>query len=1054
MRRLGLLCSLVAFLSSPLLAQISTGGINGSVTDQGAGALTKAAVTVTNKATGGVRTTQTGTDGAFSVPSLQAGDYDVLIEAQGFQPTVTTVVVTTGTTTSVRIQLEVSSRVEAITVTGVSPMVDLESNRVQGLVDRQQIENLPLNGRSFLNLAALQPGVTVNLGNPAQFNSQFNVSVLGAPASRTAITVDGGNVRNPTEGGTSQNFSQEVVQEFQISTANFDLSTGIAGFGAINIVTRSGSNEFRGAGYSYYRDNNMAAYPSLVRNSLTDSPDFSRGQVGAVLGGPLKKDKFHFFASYEYTDQNGVYVVQPDLKSVAGFGTQAKAPYKGRQLSGRVDYRFNSRHTLFARYSHDGNTNSGPFSTPVPPSNFVSNKNYVDQQIVGITSILSTSLVNDFRFSHMYWRNRNEPAVCAGDPNSNCVGENGPEIFYLNSVNFSLGNNFNSPQGRDFHRFPLSDNLTWQKDSHQVKFGGEWERTDTIGYWGFFDPARVYLLSPEFLTSINPALPALFGLPDGIIHTQDDLKKLPVATFIMGVGDRSQPSYHPDAAKFNDRFHFYAQDSWRVRPTLTLNYGLGWEHETNVLNYDLQRPQFLAPLYGSDLGPPKKEYKNFTPAAGFAWTLGDVNPTVIRGGAGIFYDTQLGWWRLGERAVLGGSGRQFIGNAAVTNPATGQPFSTAFLNSLAYTYGAFLAQLPALEAQQNSKYPGTGDSPQILLSKQANSLGALYPHDFPTSRAKHVNVGVQHQLNNDMSVQADFVYRKADHQTPGGFFGAAVDYNRFNAIDGPVIPRCATTAQANDPAAQCSSGPINFWWPGATSEYKALLVRLDKRFSKRYQFTVSYALQSSQSIQDISQNLNNYFATYGPDAPRHNLALAGMVDLKGGFQVSVVSAFLSRAPIAPVINGYDNTGTNTSSTGYTPLLEILGKGYSGFLSKSELADLVQQYNTTYAGTLTPAGLAGISANQRYPTITLPSDYRLGDMFSSQDLRLTKTFGLPSQTQLRVIGEVFNIFNVSNLTNFNYNLVVPATFGKANQRVGQTFGSGGPRAFQIAVRFSF
>ena len=212
-----------------------------------------------------------------------------------------------------------------------------------------------------------------------------------------------------------------------------------------------------------------------------------------------------------------------------------------------------------------------------------------------------------------------------------------------------------------------------------------------------------------------------------------------------------------------------------------------------------------------------------------------------------------------------------------------------------------------------------------------------------------------------MSVQADFVYRKGEHQTPGGFFGASVDYNRFNAIGGPVIPVCATTAQANDPTAQCSAGPINFWWPGATSVYKALLVRLDKRFSSRYQFTVSYALQSSQSVLDVTQNLNDYFATYGPDAPHHNLGIGAMVDLKGGFQLSLVSSFLSRGPVAPTINGYDNTGTNTTSGGYTPLLEILGKGYAGFLSKSELADLVKQYNTTYAGTLTPAGLAGVPA---------------------------------------------------------------------------------------------
>ena len=1054
MRRFGFLCLLVLAFSGSLIAQAPTGTIAGAVTDQSGAVLPKATVTVTNKDTGASRVVQSGGDGTFSVPSLLPGAYDVLIEASGFQPTITPVELPTGATATVKITLQVSTRTEAVTVIGASTLVDLESNRVQGVVGRAQIENLPLNGRSFLNLAQLQPGVTVSIGNPAQFNAQFNVSVMGGPASRTAITMDGGNIRNPVEGGTGQNFSQEVVQEFQISTVNFDLSTGITAFGAINVVTRSGSNDFRGAGYTYYRDHNMGAYPSLARNSLTDDPDFARRQAGFVLGGPIRKDKVHFFGNFEYTNQNGVYVVQPDLASVAAFSTLAPAPYISKQASGRLDYRINNKHSLFARYSHDGNTNSGPFGTPVAPSNFVSNQNYVDQQLLGVTSILSNTLVNDLRISHMYWKNRNTPAGCEGDPSGNCVGLGGPEVFYLNSVNFQLGNNFNSPQGRDLHRYPISDNVTWQKESHQVKFGGEWEHVDAVGYWGFFDPARAYLLSPEFLAAINPVLPALFGLPDGKIKNQDDLKRLPVAAFIMGIGDRAQPSYKLENARGNDRFHFYVQDGWKVTPDFTLNYGLGWEHETNVLNFDLPKPSYLAPIYGSDLSATRKEYKNFTPAVGFAWSIGKDHPTVVRGGAGIFYDTQLGWWRLGERAVIGGSGRQFIGNAAVNNPLTGQPFSTAFLNSLAYNYGTFLAQLPALIAQQNAKYPGTGDQPQILLSKQANALGALYPHDFPTARASHFNGGFQRELTGSLVVQADVVYRKLLHGTPGGFFGASVDFNRFNAIDGPVIPRCATTAQANDPNAQCSSGPINFWWPGATSQYKALLVRLDKRFSNKYTFTSSYALQGSRSIGDVTQNLNDYFATYGPDLPRHNLTLSGMVDLPGKVQLSVLSTFLSRNPVAPVINGFDYTGTNFSSGGYSPLLGILGKGYSDFLSKDDLQNLVNQYNTTFAGTLTPAGRAGISAGQRYPAITLPADYQLGDIFSSQDVRVTKTFQLRDRVDLRLIGEVFNVLNTSNLTNFNYNLVVPTTFGKANQRVGQTFGSGGPRAFQLAVRLGF
>lgn len=1044
---------LVVMFSGPLLAQVPTGTIAGSVTDQVGAVLPDATVTVTNTETSAKRVVQTGPDGTFSVPALPAGSYEVLITLTGFQPVVSPATVTTGSTTTVRVTLDLSAQQEAVTVTGAATVVDLVSNRVQGVVTRPQIEALPLNGRSFMNLAALQPGVTVNPGNPAQFNAQFNVSVLGGPASRTAITVDGGSIRNPIEGGTGQNFSQEVVEEFQISTSNFDLSTGIAAFGAINIITRSGTNSLHGAGYLYQRDENMSAYPSLSRSTLTPDPEFSRRQGGAWLGGPIKRDTVHFFANYERTNQDGVYVVQPDLPSVARFGTLAPAPYVGNQASGRVDVRPGGRHALFVRYSLDRNTNSGPFGTPVPPSNFVSNRNQVHQTLFGLTTVFSPSLVNDFRISHMYWQNRNTPATCAGDVNGNCIGSGGPEIFMLNSVNFALGNNFNSPQGRDLHRVPISNHTTWLKGAHQVKFGGTWEPVDSVGYWGFFDPARVYLLSPEFLAGINPVLPALFGLPDRQIRSAADLRRLPVVAFILGIGDPAQPSFNKEDARRNDRFHVYVQDSWRATPSLTLNFGLGWQHETNVLNHDLPKPAYLAPIYGSDLSPTKKEYKNFSPAGGFAWSVGSGRPTVIRGGAGIFYDTQLGWWRLGERAVIGGSGRQFIQNAAVINPLTGQPFSTAFLNSLALNYGTFLAMMPALRAQQEAKYPGAGTDPQLLLSKQATALGALYPRDFPTVRANHFNVGLQRELTDSMLVQADFVYRRMLHGTPGGFFGSSVDFNAFNSVEGPVIPRC-TAAQANDPAAPCSSGPINFWWPGAKAEYTGVLVRADQRLSRGHQFSVAYAFQDSRSIRDISHDLNDYFSTYGPDSPRHNLTVSGVLELPWQIQLSLISSFQSREPVAPRINGVSNSGSDVSSGGFTPLLGVLGRGYADFLSRRELASLVDEYNSRIAGTLTPAGAAGVVPNQRYPRVTLPSDYDLGDVFSSQDLRVSKRFRFTGNVELRLIAEVFNIFNVSNLTNYSSNLLVPEAFGQANQRVGQTFGSGGPRAGQIAARVSF
>ncbi len=1042
-------------------AQVPTGALAGLVTDATGAVVPNAVVTLTNKETGATRTVESDSEGFYSAPSLPAGEYEVKVTAKGFSVFLRAATVLTGSTTTVNVSLQVGQTSEIVTVTGATAAaINYESHTVQGVVTRQQIDSLPLNGRSFLNLAQLEPGVTVQLGNPAQFNAQFNVSVLGGPASHTAITVDGGNVRNPVEGGTGQNFSQEVVQEFQLSSTNFDLSTGITAFGSINIVSRSGSNDFHGAGYFYFRDHNMAAYPSLGRTTITNDPFFARRQGGFSLSGPVKKDKLLFFFNLEYTNQFGVYVVQPDLASVAGFGTITPAPYRGKQLTGRVDYRYSDKHSLFIRYSHDGNRNTGPFTAAIPtlPSNHVSNKNWVDQYLLGITSVINPRVVNDLRFSYHYWQNRNIPAPCNGDINGFCVGAGGPEVFYLNSVNFALGNNFNSPQGRDLRRFPLSDNVTWSLGAHRLKFGGEWEHFDGTGYWGFFDPARVYLLSPEFLLSagVPAALFPALNLPL-TINTSADLQKLPVVTFLLGIGDRAQPSFHIENARSNERFHLYAQDTWRITPQFTLNYGLGWEHETNVLNYDLPKPALVAPIYGSDLSPTQKEYKNFEPAVGFAWSLGKNNSTVIRGGAGVFYDTQLGWWRLGERAVIGASGRQFIGNAAVINPRTGQPFTNQFLQAFPfpYRYGQFLVDLPALRAQQDAKFPGTGSQPQILLSKQANALGALYPREFPTTQAQHFNIGFQRELGNAFVVQADYVYRHMIHGTPGGFFGASVDFNHFNTIAGPVIPACSAT-QANDPNALCSNGPINFWWPGATSRYQALLVKADKRFSRRYQFTASYALQNSKSILDVTQDLNNFFATYGPDLPRHNLNISGSVDLPFGFQVSLLSAFLSHSPIAPTIGGVSNTGNlDSSNGGYASFLALMGREFSGFISKSELADLVSRYNSTIAGTLTPAGKLAPpapTAGQKYPAITLPASYDLGDDFSSQDVRVTKTFRFHERVDLRLIGEAFNIFNVSNLSNFNFNLAGP--FGKPSQRVGQTFGSGGPRAFQFAARLSF
>ena len=1036
MNRITAIALAIVSTATLLIAQATTGTISGTVSDESGGVVPNTKISITNKATGLGRELLSRPDGSFFAAALSAGEYDVRAEAAGFRAMLRGATVETGTTTTVNLQLQVGATKDVVSVEAAAANITYDSYAVQGVVSRKQIQDLPLNGRSFMALAQLEPGVIVTPSNPAQFNAQFNVSILGGPASHTAVSVDGANIRNPVEGGSGQNFSQEIVQEFQLSSVNFDLSTGLTAFGSINVVTRSGGNNLHGAAFFFFRDHNMSAYPSLNRNALTNDPYFARKQTGFWLSGPLKKDKLFFFGNFEYTNQTGVYVVQADLPSLAFFNSVSSAPYRGKQLGMKLDYHINEKHNAFFRYSHDGNTNAGPFGTPVPQSNFVSNSNWVDQFTLGITSVVSPSIVNDLRFSYWYWQNRNAPAPCAG-----CPGAGGPEIFFagISSNNIQLGNNFNSPQGRDLRRYPLTDSVTWQKGTHRLKFGGDFEFNRGTGYWGFFDPARAYLLSPETLGGLGGA--ASYGLTGGVVNSFADILKLPVATYLVGVGVRDQPApFQLDQARPNTRVHFYAQDTWRVTPKFTLNYGAGWVYESNLLNFDLKRPAFLTPLYGSNLEAPAKNYKNFSPALGFAWNVGKHDRTVIRGGSGIFYDTQLGWWRLGERASLGPNGRQYL--------TTSVPVVTA-AGVYRYTYGQFLNDLPSIIKQNNAVLPGTGTTPQIQIAKQAGALGALYPHDFPTLQAQHFNIGVQHKVGAGVVVTADFAFRHTIHQTPGGFFGASVDYNHFNAVTGPVIPKCPA-AQAYDPSAQCSNGPITFWYPGSNATYRAFLLKVDKRFAHHYQFTGSYALQNSKSVNNVSQNLFNYNSSYGPDLPRHNLNLSGIVETKWGIQMSLIASFVSRPPVQPFISGVDITGSDYTTGGVTILP---GMSYNQFLSTSDLSKLVDQYNTTYAGKPTPAATAGISPTQVYPKVTLPNHFHLGFPFQSEDLRITKAFRFKEKYEARFIGEGFNMFNVGNLTGAT-NLLTSPSFGQAQQRIGQTFGTGGPRAFQVALRLQF
>jgi hypothetical protein len=386
-------------------AQAPIGAIQGAVTDESGAIVNTATVTVINKATGLKRELKTENDGTFNAPALPAGVYEVRAQAAGFRQIVRDAEVVVGATTSVFLEMAVGAVTEVVNVASTAAQIEYDSHKIDGVIQRAQIESLPLNGRSFLQLAFLEPGVGVGTQSLAQYNAQFSVSVLGGSSSMTAITVDGGNVRNAINGGTAQNFSQEVVEEFQISSVNFDLSTGIAAGGSVNIVSRSGGNDFHGSGYFFFRDHNMAAYPALRRDPFNPDPFFARRQAGFWISGPIKKDKLYFFFNLENNNQDSVVTVQPPSPFFASLAGNYSSPYNSLQPSIKLDYRINEKNNFFLRYSHDGNNSFGPRGGANLPSNWLVNTNWADQGIAGLTSTLSSHLVNDFRFAYQFWSN-------------------------------------------------------------------------------------------------------------------------------------------------------------------------------------------------------------------------------------------------------------------------------------------------------------------------------------------------------------------------------------------------------------------------------------------------------------------------------------------------------------------------------------------------------------------------------------------------------------------------------------------------------------------------
>jgi hypothetical protein len=1128
-RTLGCLLAflLLASIGSPAFSQNATGAINGTVTDPSDALVVHAKVTTTNSDTGLSRSVVTGTQGTFRIDNLQPGEYQVKTEAQGFATQTQRIVVRVANATTSDFKLSIGQSNEVVEVTEGAALVSTTESTISTVFNRVQVDTLPLNGRSFLSIGMLDPGSVVqyNAGESTMlpvFNSSTRVAIASPFTGEVAnvqanIQVDGIRVNDRYTGNASQNFSAEVVQEFQLNTLTFDLSSGSSASGVVNTVTRSGTNDYHGSAFYFFRDHNMAAYPAFKRSTLNPDPYFARKQFGLTISGPVSKDRLMFFANYERNDQVGARTIQFTDPLVYSFNHIARLPSYSNVGGIRLDYKVNAQHNAFLRFNVD--QNHGLVGGATMESTWEATDNFSYQTVFGLTSVIKPTLVNDFRYGFSYYRgwmappSADECASMSGNL-AYCVGLGGPRITF-NVGGFMIGNDFSLPQDRHQRTNQFTDNISWTKGNHSIRFGGNWEHMWSHGNVNVYRLGSFSTYSPLQLQGQNlalyNALPASLRSVAGTTPTIPEMMQLPVTgALTLGIGDSSWPnSYKQSDLLPNDLIRFYAQDGWRLRPKFTLNFGLAWSMETQVPFHKLEWPSYMAPL-GLDTKIIPMEYDHWEPALGFAWSPGKGNKTVVRASFSLH-------WASINRTVdknsdqnfrsPAGSGIQALTSASIPNPKAGQagqPTTLNFAAPAAFTGQEMQDYMPTASTQMAqivSKYNGKDLSVrniEVLKQTAAGSTSWIFDANYETPYSMQFNAGISREIIRNLGISVDYVMIRSIH------FGAndalSLDVNRWNRFSGydinattgaamnlvrnPVLPACTTT-QSLDPKAVCSNGAISYAFPMQSGRYSSLQIRLDRRFSKGFQFTGTYARSKTSAYNGIAR-FDNFKDTYGVTAnPKHKFtanATWTVPEYKGAskllrgilntWQLSTIMQMQTGVPINVTLGTYDPAGDGISSF-RLPGLNVTTFGWS--VDANGIRKLVDQYNAKYPA---PANVAlkdipkanRDAQGRAYPYIVLPGSFANNDSFMTHDLRLSRTVKIRESIRLQLNAEGFNIFNIANLTGFTTTLdayvrpsvtggapTLPSTgllFGQSTARVSAIFGTGGPRAFQVAARLTF
>ncbi len=1003
-----LLVTMIAILMPSSAKAQTAGEITGQVLDNSKASIAGATVTAKNVGTGETRTVQTDSQGHYRITELRIGTYDISAEHQGFRREVKTgVLLSVAATVELNFTIQVGSVNEEIVVTSDAPILEKGDASTGTTMQTQQIDELPINGRDYARFALLTPGAVLrsNFIADLSFNGLHTVhnqfSIDGVDASR----VDQPYMANGFERGARLlTGSLDTISEFKVQTSDYGAEYGRAGGSYVNIVTKSGTNEFHGSAFEYFRNDILDA-ENFFAVKTAPKPEFRYNNFGGNFGGPIRKNSTFVFLNYEGSRQRigitgsgtvpsdalraQVLATSPQLKDIVNlfpigtsptsdplvdnFTTTSASAIREDTGSVRVDHKFSSSDSAFVRLNINDSFTHGALFGVFPASLGPNDHQIVPLRTTNIaiheTHFFNSSFINDFLAGLQRWASNidsREPF-----PATTVVGltaNPGTQSYFLENNN----------------SFQYGDNMSLVKGRHALKWG-----------------ANMYKIQVNANNTDFPTM-TFNSITDFI---NDSVAQVNISAATPGNGTRAT------------QIGAFVQDSYQIRPNLTIDYGLRYDIETvphdskNATRPFDTRCMCLAPA-----GTPYFQInrKDFGPRIGIAWS--PTTRIVVRSGYGIYFqDYPVGF------------GSYFVPSNTITGNVT---LLQSQIPNLTYPYDSFLSQSAVFPPNVNG-----------------------FPWHKPDIYVNQYNLSVAAQISNDWAIQVAYL----------GNHGVNLwrEYN-INYINPATNAR--PLPQFGNVLLQSNSG---------FNSYNGLQVSIKRRMQKGFTFDLEYSL--GHGIDDVDdqglfasdpQDTNNFKAERGNGSGdiRHNVSFNTMYELPFGHQ----HRFLGNASstVDRIVGGWSVAALGILRTGVASTVHIGTNtfGNGDFTNqRPDRVPSVSQYGTGSGpdNFLNPAAykmpLPGTFGNLGRNTFYGPS-------YKQIDFSILKKTRLTESKNFEFRAEMFNLFNHPNFdepngffggtTNAQNQFVPFPSFGQIFNTLGRTLGVGTSRQIQLALRFNF